>query len=619
MNRVHLVIIVGLFIISVWMDKTFKLADVMFYVVRTILYVDDAIDGIFSQPLNLSSTYDFIIVGAGTAGCVLANRLSENSDWNVLLVEAGTDENVLTSVPSFVHFLQLNDIINWQYRAERSEDAYCLAMENNQCKFPRGRVMGGSSVLNYMIYTRGNRRDFDRWAELGNDGWSYDEVLPYFKKFENSEILNATTQHNAGSGGPVTVSYVNYISDAGRVFYEAALELGLAIINYNGGEQQGISRTQTTTKNGMRVSSSRAYIDPVRHRPNLHIAKRSQVTKINIDQKSTATGIEFFRNNQHFQINATKEVVVSAGAIGTPHLLMLSGIGPAKHLLSHKIQPIVDLRGVGENLMDHQTPGFVHFTTNASNLVQDLKNPIQILNYIKYGSGPFASNIGCESIAFVNSKNITETNSYPDLEVFEISGGLHEFCGLKWNFALRWDQSLNLYRPAADADQSVFLLAPMPLRPRSRGHIQLASNDPFQHPRIVPNYYADPYDMEMAIRGIKFALSLEQTAAFQRTNSVALKSSVPQCLALTYGTQAFWECHARHVTLTLYHYSGTCKMGRDEDEMAVVDSSLRVRGVRGLRVADASVMPEIVSGHPNSAVLMIGEKASDMIKVDWAS
>lgn len=618
MNRAQVIIIIVAFIVSVYFAQNNKKSDIWFYVFSAYLYIDDTIDGIFSQPLNLRASYDFIIVGAGTAGCVLANRLSENADWNVLLVEAGSDENVLMNVPSFVHFLQLNDIINWQYRAERSENAYCLSMENNQCNFPRGRVMGGSSSINYMIYSRGNRRDFDRWAELGNAGWSYEEVLPYFKKLENSKIPDAWSQHNAGSGGPVTVSYVNYFSDAGRVFYEAAMELGLAVINYNGREQQGVSRMQTTTKNGMRVSSNKAYIYPVRHRPNLHIAKRSHVTKINIDQ-NTATGIEFVRSNEHFQINSTKEVVVSAGAISSPQLLMLSGIGPAQHLRLHNIQPIVNLSGVGENLMDHYMPGYLHFTTNASNCNEDLRNPKTIWDYLKYGSGVIASPAGCESIAFVNSKNITETNDYPDLEVLAISGGVQEFSGLQRNLGYRWDQSRNLYHPPADGDQHVLILTPMPLRPRSRGHIQLAGNDPFQHPRIVPNYFADPYDMELAIRGIQLILSFEQTEAFKRTNTVSLKSSVPQCLAFSYGTQAFWECHARHLTTTIYHYSGTCKMGSVKDGMAVVDSRLRVKGVQHLRVADASVMPEIVSGHPNAAVFMIGEKAADMIKEDWAS
>lgn len=618
MNRVHLLFLVVSVAAAVWLSQNIDPYDVLFHIVNALLHLNDAIDAIFPQTFDLRTNYDFIIVGAGTAGCVLANRLSENAEWNVLLVEAGTDENVLMRVPSFVHFLQMNDIINWQNRAERSEDAYCLAMENNQCKYPRGRVMGGSSVLNYMIYTRGNRRDFDRWAELKNVGWSYADVLPFFKKLENSEIPNATSKHDGGSGGPVTISHVDYTSDAGRVFYNAALEVGLPEVNYNGREQQGISWSQTTTKKGIRVSSNKAYIDPVRHRTNLHIATRSQVTKILISQHR-ATGVEFTRNNQQFQVKATKEVILAAGAFGSPQLLMLSGIGPADHLRARSVQPIIDLPGVGENLMDHYISGFIHFTTNASNPNRDAKNPMQFWKYLKDGSGPIASNAGCESIAFVNSVNISETNGHPDLEVLGISGGIHEFSGLRKNLGLRLDQAQNLYRPPADGDQNVFTLAAMPLRPRSRGRIQLVSNNPLQHPRIVPNYFADPYDFEVAMRGIKFILGLEETAAFKRTNTKALKSDLPKCVALTYASPAFWECYARHLTLSIYHYSGTCKMGGSNDEMAVVDPRLRVRGIKGLRVADASVMPEIVSGHPNSAVFMIGEKAAAMIQEDWTS
>lgn len=590
--------------------------EVLFYLVNSFLYLNDAIDS-HSQPILLRTNYDFIIVGAGTAGCVLANRLSENADWNILLVEAGSDENPLMKVPSFVHFLQMNDNINWHYRAERSEDAYCLAMENNQCRLPRGRVMGGSSVLNYMIYTRGNWRDFDRWAELGNVGWSYVDVLPFFKKLENSEIPNAS-HHDGGSGGPVTISHVNYKSDAGRVLYNAALEMGLREVNYNGKEQQGISWTQTTTKKGTRVSANTAYIEPIRHRTNLHITTRSQATKILIDQYR-ASGIEINRKDQRLQVQATKEIIIAAGAIASPQLLMLSGIGPAEHLRERNIEPFVNLPGVGENLMDHFSAGFLHFSTNASNLSRDFLQPINLVKYFKDGSGPVGSNAGCEMIAFINSANISETNGYPDLEVFSVSAGLHDFSGLKNNFGLQLDQVQNLYRPPTDGGQNVITLFAMPLRPRSRGRIQLASNNPLQHPRVVPNYLADPYDMEIAMRGIKFILALEKTDAFKRTNTKALKSDVPKCKTLTYGSVAFWECYIRHLTLTVYHYSGTCKMGGINDEMAVVDPRLRVRNVQGLRVADASVIPEIVSGHTNSAVFMIGEKAAAMIHEDWSN
>lgn len=564
---------------------------------------------------NWLHEYDFIVIGAGTAGCVLANRLSENSLWNVLLIEAGGDEPLLMGIPSAVQFWQLSDKFNWLYRTDNASGRaqFCLSMSQQECPFSRGKVMGGSSVLNFMIYTRGNARDYNEWTEMGADGWSYDDVLPFFEKFENILISDGAKKR-----GPVPVSYVNYQSPISKAFIDSLVEFGLPVVDYNGPKQVGVSRIQTTTQNGWRVSSNRAYIEPIRSkRPNLHIRTRSQVTKILIDAHSKrAYGVEFNTAAGLVQVLATKECIVSGGAINSPQLLMLSGIGPADHLIEHNIPVIADLPGVGENLMDHLMPGYFHFTHKAATTpLDDLPTLNALFSYLRDGSGPAGSPCAVESIAFFDSLNRTNIDSYPDVEFLQGSNGWHEYEEIFENFGVRPDLADRLYW--VPKSMRAMFVSPMVLRPRSRGFIRLRSADPLQYPLINPNYFSDPYDLEVAIRAIRILHELEQTEAFRRIDAKLLRSMVPECERFEYATDAYFECHSRHLTFTVYHYSGTCKMGSRNDTMAVVDSRLRLIGVDGLRVADASIMPKIVSGHTNGPVFMIAEKAAQMIMDDW--
>lgn len=352
----------------------------------------------------LLKEYDFVVIGAGTAGCVLANRLSANPDWSVLLVEAGPEETTIMDVPLFVHLLQTSDSINWKYRSE-SSDRYCLAMDDERCNLPRGKVMGGSSVLNFMIYTRGNRWDYDRWAELGNEGWSYKEVRPYFEKLEQGLL-----------------SPVDYKSVLSQKYLDGMQELGLEQnTDVSGERQSGTSRLQTTTRMGYRLSSNRAYIDPVRNRPNLHILTKTMATKIILQDKH-AVAVELSQSSAPSTlIKASKEIILSAGAINSPQLLMLSGIGPSQHLRSNNIVPNVDLPGVGENLMDHTTPGYLHFTVNETNTPTRTANAAAPwLQYMRDGSGLLGLPGNCESIAFFDSNNISSTESLPDLEFLQV-------------------------------------------------------------------------------------------------------------------------------------------------------------------------------------------------------
>lgn len=563
---------------------------------------------------KLLAEYDFIIVGAGTAGCALANRLSENPNWKILLLEAGQHENYLMDVPLFVHFLQpLN--INWKYRTVPSNSS-CLAMVNNQCNWPRGKVMGGSSVLNYMMYTRGNWRDYDLWAKLGNTGWSYKDVLPYFKKVENNEIPNATPGYY-GKDGHITVSYVKWRSKVAKAFVKAAIETGHPYVDYNGPSQIGVSYLQTSIKNGLRDSSNIAYLHPIKNRRNLHIRKFSHVTNIVIDRfTNTATGVRFYNKRKFYTIKARKEVILSAGTINTPQLLMLSGIGPADHLKQKGINPIVDLK-VGYNLMDHWAPG-VTFTTNATTIKTENSATVQNINaYAQKQEGVLGSPGGVETISFFDLENPKDLDGWPDIEIFQNGGSMVSNDVIKDNFGIKPGLYNYLYKSLEAVGVNSFYIFPMILRPRSRGRITLNTANPFDYPLIDANYFSDPYDIDISVRGIKKTLELVDTDAFRKIDAKLHPTPLPACQHLGFGSDLYWDCYTRHFTFTIYHYVGTCKMGPDSDPDAVVNPRLKVYGINGLRIVDASIMPVIPAGHTNGPTYMIAEKAADMIKQDW--
>ncbi|KAH8394419.1 hypothetical protein KR222_005012, partial [Zaprionus bogoriensis] len=564
---------------------------------------------------QLLSEYDFIVVGAGTAGCALAARLSENPRWQVLLLEAGGPETYIMDMPIVAHYLQLGEM-NWKYRTEPSF-SYCLAMKDNRCNWPRGKVMGGSSVLNYMMYTRGNRRDFDRWAELGNPGWSYDELLPYFRKYEGSHIPDADTGYaRPGRYGPVKISYSNFRTPIANAFVTASQQAGLPLGDYNGASQLSVSYLQANIDNETRWSSNRAYLYPLKgKRPNLHVKKKALVTRILIDpQTKTAYGVRMQADGRMQKVLARKEVIVSAGAINTPQLLMLSGIGPAKHLRDVGVEPIADL-AVGFNLQDHYAPA-VSFVCNVSSLkIEEMVSARGVGDFLR-NDGPLRIPGGVEAISFYALDEVEHAKYWPDIEIFMTGGSLNLNAALRLAFGLRSDIYETIFGDLERSGQNSFMLFPMILRARSRGRIKLQSRNPQQHPLIYANYFSHPYDLNITVRGIEQAVRLIEQPAFRAIGAQVLDKRLPDCQQHAWRSSAYWACYARHFTFTIYHYSGTAKMGPSSDRSAVVDARLRVHGIRQLRVVDASIMPYLVSGHPNGPVYLIAEKAADMIKQD---
>ncbi|EAT44643.1 AAEL004014-PA [Aedes aegypti] len=565
---------------------------------------------------NLYEEYDFVIVGAGSAGCALAARLSEISDWNILLIEAGANENLLMDIPMFVHYMQSYDV-NWDYRTKPS-DQYCLAFKNNQCRFPRGKVMGGSSVLNYMIYTRGNRRDFDSWAAAGNEGWSYKDVLPYFQKLEHSFVPDSYPGY-AGKNGPLAVSYVPYKSKISKLFLEASLQAGIPYVDYNGPKQVGISFIQSTTRNGYRDSTNAAYLYPLKNRTNLHVRKRSQVTKIIIDKETKqATGVKFYHNRKYYTVKARYEVILSAGAIGSPHLLMLSGIGPKRHLQEKGIKPIVDLP-VGYNFQDHTAAGALTFLVNNT-MSMMVEREMSIENFMDFQlrhTGPLTSIGGCETIGFFDSEHPNDSDGWPDYELLQIGGTMAGDPSFELNFNYKHETFQKLFGEVQRKSLNGFTVFPLILRPRSSGRISLKNASPFRYPVIEPNYFSDPYDLDISVRAIRKTLEIIDQPAMQQLNAHLLPVPMPGCEQYEFNSDDYWRCFTRHATYTIYHHVGTCKMGPRKDRSAVVDPRLRVHGIKGLRVVDASIMPNVPAGHTNAPTVMIAEKAADMIKEDW--
>ncbi|KAL0867674.1 hypothetical protein ABMA27_008414 [Loxostege sticticalis] len=569
------------------------------------------------QP-NLLPEYDFIIVGAGTAGCVLANRLTEIPEWKVLLVEAGVNENFIMDIPVLANYLQFTPA-NWKYRTKPS-NKYCAGFDNKQCNWPRGKVMGGSSVLNYMIYTRGSQRDYDNWRDMGNEGWGWDDVLPYFKKVENFNIPAHEDPRFHGNEGYLNVEHAPYRTSKSKAWVKGAQELGFEYNDHNGEYPSGVSYLQLSMKNGTRHSSSRAYLHPINGRKNLHVTKGSMVTKLIFDDtKTKVIGVEMEKHNIKYKILASKEVILSAGALNTPQLLMLSGIGPKSHLESMKIKVIKDLP-VGYNLMDHIAAGGFQFIVRPQKFslnTEYILNHLDIVfKWMNTHKGPLSVPGGCEALVFMDLEDKFNKTGWPDMELLFIGSGLNGDPMLQYNFGFDERIYAETFGPLGKND--AFMVFPMLMRPKSKGRVLLQSRNPKVHPVLIPNYFEYKEDLQKIVEGMKVAIEIARTPAMRKIGAKLYDVPIEDCLKYgPFGSDEYFACHAQMFTFTIYHQSGTCKMGVAEDPSSVVDSRLRVHGIDHLRVIDASIMPEIPSGHTNSPVYMIAEKGADLVKQDW--
>jgi choline dehydrogenase-like flavoprotein len=525
--------------------------------------------------------HDYIIIGGGSAGCVLAARLTEDPSVRVALIEAGPpDSSVLIHCPAGLALLAKNGQANWAF-----ETVPQPGLGGRRGYQPRGKVLGGSSSVNAMIYARGQHADYDEWAAQGNEGWGWRDVLPYFKRAEHNE-RGADAFH--GTGGPLNVMDLRSPNRFGPVFVQAAVQAGFAPNpDFNGADQEGVGMYQVTHKKGERFSAAKAYLTPNLSRPNLQVITQAYTTRILMEGKR-AVGIEYREGGQLHQLKAAREVLLCAGALQSPQLLMLSGIGPAAHLQSHGIAVAHDLPGVGRNLHDHvdvvqvvDAPQLKDlFGLSAAGLVRVLKG---IFEWRNFRSGMLTTNFA-EAGGFIKSD---PGEARPDLQLHFVVGKLVDH-GRKTVFGHGYSCHVCL------------------LRPQSRGSVQLASRDPAAAPLIDPNFLGDADDLQRLVRGFKIMRRILSQSALAGYGGRELPASAGAT------TDEQIEAFIRSRADTIYHPAGSCRMG--SGALDVVDAKLQVHGVAGLRVVDASIMPRLVSGNTNAPTIMIAEKAADMIK-----
>lgn len=495
-------------------------------------------------------------------------------------------------------------------------------MRNGRASWPRGKMLGGSSSLNALIYLRGNRRDFDGWSERGNNGWDWESVLPYFKKFENNRdpIIAADTKHH-GTGGPLQVGSFGHGGPVKKMLIAAYKELGFRELdNFNADQHLGTADAQGTVDKGVRQSTAKAFLNTAKERSNLHIIKHAHAIDLlwaddrRSGERPVAQGVRFLRDNRIYEARVRKEVIVSAGSVNTPQLLMLSGIGPKTHLAEHNIPQRVNLP-VGENLQDHLFLPFL-MTFHESTAMPMGAELIHegVIEFLMHRTGIF-TNIGVTSLTTFTST--VNDPKYPNVQFhhFYCPRGHKDIKDVIRSFNFN-DDIVETFGRANDRADTIFWVMIL-INPKSAGSVRLSDADPLKAPLVRPNYFAEASDVRVAIDGMRVLRNLSLSRTFAAHEGEYVRMPLPLCDALEDESDEFWECYVRHMTATLYHPVGTARMGPADDSGAVLDERLRVRGVNGLRVVDASVMPAIVSANTNAATIMIGEKGADLVKQDW--
>ncbi|MBN3798626.1 choline dehydrogenase, partial [Burkholderia sp. Ac-20392] len=533
----------------------------------------------------MTRSFDYVVVGAGSAGCVLANRLSDGGRHTVCLLEAGpADKYMWIHVPIGYGKTMFHPVYNWGFHTDPDPN-----MHNRRLYWPRGRTLGGCSSINGLIYVRGQQQDYDHWAALGNRGWSWRECLPYFRKLEHNTLGEGPTR---GTGGPLWASAIRQRHELVDAFVAASNQLGVRTVDdFNTGDQEGVGYYQLTTRNGLRCSTAVAYLKPARGRPNLHVETDAQALKVLFDG-AQASGVRYVQHGKVHEVRALREVILAAGALQSPQLLQVSGVGPAALLDRHGIPVVADRAGVGENLQDHLQIRLIYEVTKPITTNDELHSWVgrakMGLQWALFRGGPLAIGINQGGMF---CRALPDESATPDIQ-FHFStlsadsagGSVHPFPGCTYSICQ--------------------------LRPESRGTVRIRTDDARDAPSIQPNYLDTERDRRTTVAGVRFA---RRVAATEPMASLMQREVRPGADAQT-DDELLEFC--REYGQTIFHPSGTAKMGVARDPLAVVDERLRVYGTRGLRVVDCSIMPTLVSGNTNVPIVMVAEKASDMILED---
>ncbi|EDW06803.1 glucose dehydrogenase [FAD, quinone] [Drosophila mojavensis] len=571
---------------------------------------------VLAENRGFPEPYDFVVIGGGTAGSVIASRLSENPNWRVLVLEAGGDPPVESEVPGLFFGMEFSDYM-WNYKTENTGTA-CQAQQNGQCYWPRGRMLGGTGAANAMLYLRGNRRDFDQWAKLGNEGWSYDEVLPYFERSVRP-VGNATHPQGYVTLSPFEVQDEE-IQDMIR---DGAKELGVPIVpKFAEGSFVGYSNVLGTVWQGHRMSPAKGHLAKVAKRPNLHVVKRAQVTQLHFDGAGERLeAISFVHDDHTYRLGVRKEAILSAGSIDSPALLMRSGIGPREHLEQLQVPVVRDLPGLGSNLQDHVVvPLFFQLDAGVAEAAtkQDILD--SIYEYLTQHSGTLATHGTASLVGLINSNSSSDAR-YPDLEFHHLffQRGRHDSLDIFLK-GLSLQTRYIKHLQSQLKDSHVLCVFVLLSHPKAVGKLRLQSTDYKKPPQLFSNYLAESVDVETLLRGIRYQESLVKTQSYRQHHAQLVHIPIEECdeASSEYGSDAYWKCYAKYFTITCYHQTSTVKMGPASDPAACVNPRLQLRGISNLRVADASIMPAVVSANTNAATLMIGERAADIIAEDWA-